>query len=69
MTQEILSLLRDIGRERGDNALYRECYVLYKALQDYSLSASEQLMRLYHQEQQLASEDSAANLARELHTL
>ena len=44
---EIEDIVRRIGRQQGENAYYRSCYVLLKQLQDAVGQAAEDLLRLH----------------------
>ncbi|KAJ5111911.1 hypothetical protein NUU61_001541 [Penicillium alfredii] len=44
---EIEDIVRRIGRQQGENAYYRSCYVLLKQLQDAVGKAAEDLLRLH----------------------
>ena len=44
---EIVRIVRAIGRQQGRNAYYRVCYGLLKQLQDLVLHTSNDLLRLY----------------------
>lgn len=46
--EEIVGVVREIGRQQGRNAYYRECYLLLKQLQDSVTWASNNLLQLYH---------------------
>lgn len=42
---EIVEIVRQIGRQQGENAYYRACYGLLKRLQELIEQASEELLR------------------------
>ena len=44
---EIEDIVRQIGRQQGENAYCRSCYVLLKQLQDAVGQAAEDLLRLH----------------------
>lgn len=44
---EIIQIVRDIGRQQGQNAYYRTCYALLKRLQECIDQTSNDLLRLY----------------------
>jgi hypothetical protein len=44
---EITQIVRDIGRQQGQNAYYRTCYALLKRLQECIDQSSNDLLRLY----------------------
>ncbi|KAI2791704.1 hypothetical protein POX_c04576 [Penicillium oxalicum] len=52
---EIADIVRQIGRQQGENAYYRACYALLKRLQELTTHASNELLRL-HQFGPLGSE-------------
>lgn len=45
--EEITQIVRDIGRQQGQNAYYRTCYALLKRLQECIDQTSKDLLRLY----------------------
>ena len=45
--EEIANIVRQIGRQQGENVYFRACYALFKHLQDKAEQASEDLLRLY----------------------
>jgi hypothetical protein len=45
---EIIEIVRRIGRQQGQNAYYRTCYTLLKQSQDLILETSNELLDLYH---------------------
>jgi hypothetical protein len=45
---EIAQLERELGQQRVENAYYRDCYALFKLLQDLAENASHDLQRLYN---------------------
>ncbi|OQD77355.1 hypothetical protein PENANT_c111G07522 [Penicillium antarcticum] len=45
--EEIVEIVRQIGRQQGENIYFRACYALFKHLQDKSEQASEDLIRLH----------------------
>ena len=45
---EIVEIVRQIGRQQGENAYYRTCYSLLYASQDLILEASNKLLDLYY---------------------
>jgi chorismate mutase len=45
---EIVEIVRRIGRQQGRNAYYRTCYTLLKKSQDLILQTSNELLDLYH---------------------
>ncbi|KAJ5135374.1 uncharacterized protein N7515_004652 [Penicillium bovifimosum] len=44
---EIAEIVREIGRQQGENAYYRSCYESLKRLQDLVAEASDDLSQLY----------------------
>ncbi|KAI2787000.1 hypothetical protein POX_f07353 [Penicillium oxalicum] len=65
----IVEVVRQIGRQQGENAYYRACYGLLKRLQELIEQASEELLR--HQQSGLQgspsqSSDHAYKILREL---
>lgn len=46
--EEIVEIVRQIGRQQGQNAYYRTCYTLLKKSQDLILETSKELLGLYH---------------------
>lgn len=44
---EITQIIRDIGRQQGQNAYYRTCYALLKRLQECIDQTSNDLLRHY----------------------
>lgn len=42
---EIVEIVRQIGRQQGENAYYRACYGLLKRLQELTEQASEEMLR------------------------
>lgn len=44
---EIVEIVRQIGRQQGENAYYRTCYDLLKQLQDLVEQAAGDLLRLH----------------------
>ncbi|KAJ5365252.1 hypothetical protein N7517_008138 [Penicillium concentricum] len=67
--EEIADIVRQIGRQQGENAYFRACYALFKHLQDKAREASEDLLRL-HQSGTFGSSDdefyAAYQVAQEL---
>jgi hypothetical protein len=45
---EVVEIVRQIGRQQGQNAYYRTCYTLLKKTQDLILQTSNELLNLYH---------------------
>ncbi|CAI7635181.1 unnamed protein product [Penicillium pancosmium] len=45
---EIAQLERELGQQRVENAYYRDCYALFKLLQDLAENTSHDLQRLYN---------------------
>ncbi|KAJ5775842.1 uncharacterized protein N7511_000853 [Penicillium nucicola] len=45
--EEIVDVVRQIGRQQGENVYFRACYTLFKHLQDKTEQASEDLIRLH----------------------
>ncbi|CAG8175915.1 unnamed protein product [Penicillium salamii] len=54
--EEIVNIVRQIGRQQGENVYFRACYALVKHLQDKTEQASEELIRL-HQSGAFGSSD------------
>ncbi len=46
--EEIVEIVRQMGRQQGQNAYYRTCYALLKKSQDLILETSNELLDLYH---------------------
>ncbi|KAJ5976461.1 hypothetical protein N7481_010168 [Penicillium waksmanii] len=46
--EEIAHLERELGQQRVENAYYRDCYALFKLLQDLAENTSHDLQRLYN---------------------
>ena len=44
---EIADIVRQVGRQQGENAYYRACYALLKRLQELTSQASNDLLRLH----------------------
>ncbi|CAI7641741.1 unnamed protein product [Penicillium pancosmium] len=49
-TDESAQLERELGQQRVENAYYRDCYALFKLLQDLTENTSHDLQRLYNSE-------------------
>ncbi|KAJ5743313.1 hypothetical protein N7533_010415 [Penicillium manginii] len=49
-TDESAQLERELGQQRVENAYYRDCYALFKLLQDLIENTSHDLQRLYNSE-------------------
>ncbi|KAJ5749481.1 hypothetical protein N7533_006509 [Penicillium manginii] len=47
---DIEELERELGQQRVENAYYRDCYALFKLLQDLTENTSQDLQRLYNSE-------------------
>lgn len=45
---EIVKIVRRMGRQQGQNAYYRTCYTLLNSSQDVILQASNKLLDLYY---------------------
>ncbi|CAI7613731.1 unnamed protein product [Penicillium viridicatum] len=45
--EEIVDIVRQIGRQQGENVYFRTCYALFKHLQDKAEQASEDLLHLH----------------------
>lgn len=45
--EEIADIIRQIGRQQGENVYFRACYALFKHLQDKAGQASKELLRLH----------------------
>lgn len=45
--EEIVDIVRQIGRQQGANVYFRTCYALFKHLQDKAEQASEDLLHLH----------------------
>lgn len=45
--EEIESLIREIGQQQAHNAYYRDCYALFKLLQDITEETLKELQSLY----------------------
>jgi hypothetical protein len=54
--EEIVNIVREIGRQQGENVYFRACYTLFKHLQDKTQQASEELIHL-HQSGDFGSSD------------
>ena len=46
--EEIVEIVRQIGRQQGQNAYYRTCYTLLYTSQDLIFEASNKLLDLYY---------------------
>lgn len=46
--EEIAEIVREIGRQQGENTYYRACYDSLKRLQDLVAQASDDLCQLCH---------------------
>lgn len=57
MEEDIVEIVREIGRQQGQNAYYRACYLLLKQLQDSVLWASNDLLRLYYSNDSIPAQD------------
>ena len=57
MEEDIVGIVREIGRQQGRNAYYRTCYLLLKQLQDSVLRATNDLLRLYHSDDSIPAQD------------
>ena len=57
MEEDIVEIVREIGRQQGQNAYYRACYLLLKQLQDSVLCASNDLLRLYYSDDSVPAPD------------
>lgn len=57
MEEDIVSIVREIGRHQGRNAYYRTCYLLLKQLQDSVLCASNGLHRLLYSNDSISAQD------------
>lgn len=65
--EEIVGIVRETGRQQGRNAYYRECYLLLKQLQDLVMWASNNLLQLYHCDDDLPpSSDHGLNRVAEI---
>lgn len=65
--EEIVGIVREIGRQQGRNAYYQECYLLLKQLQDSVMWASNNLLKLYHCNYDLtSSSDHGLDLVAEI---
>jgi hypothetical protein len=51
---EIAELERQLGQQRVENAYYRDCYALFKLLQDLTEKTSHDLQRLYNSDHRMA---------------
>ncbi|KAJ5938463.1 hypothetical protein N7466_001597 [Penicillium verhagenii] len=40
-------IIRELGRQRAQNAYYRDCYALFKSLQDLAEQTSNELRSIY----------------------
>jgi nitrate/nitrite-specific signal transduction histidine kinase len=47
--EEIAEIVREIGRQQGENAYYRACYYYLKQLQDSVSQASDDLCQFYQE--------------------
>lgn len=45
--EEIVDIVRQIGRQQGENVYFRTCYALFKHLQDKAEQASQDLLHLH----------------------
>ncbi|CAG7935660.1 unnamed protein product [Penicillium nalgiovense] len=45
--EEIVQIVRQIGQQQAQNAYYRDCYALFKLLQDLTEHTFSELQRLY----------------------
>jgi hypothetical protein len=45
--EDIIQIVRQIGRQQAQNAYYRDCYALFKLLQDLTDHTSNELQMLY----------------------
>ncbi len=46
--EEIVEIVRQMGRQQGQNAYYHTCYTLLKKTQDLILETLNKLLDLYH---------------------
>ncbi|KAK9846684.1 hypothetical protein MYU51_001931 [Penicillium brevicompactum] len=69
--EEIADIVRQIGRQQGENVYLRTCYALFKHLQDKADEAREDLLRLHQSGASASFEDefsSVYHVAQELRT-
>ncbi|CAG8114819.1 unnamed protein product [Penicillium salamii] len=45
--EDIVQIVRQIGQQQAQNAYYRDCYALFKLLQDLTGHTSNELQRLH----------------------
>lgn len=45
--EDIVQIVRQIGQQQAQNAYYRDCYALFKLLQDLTEHTSNELQRLH----------------------
>lgn len=57
MEEDIVEIVREIGRQQCQNAYYRACYLLLKQLRDSVLCASNGLLRLYYSNDSIHAQD------------
>ena len=55
--EEIADIVRQIGRQQGENVYLRTCYTLFKHLQDKAEEAREDLLRLHQSGASTSSDD------------
>lgn len=55
--EDIVSIVREIGRQQGWNAYYRTCYLLLKQLQVSVLCASDGLLRQFYSNDSILAQD------------
>jgi hypothetical protein len=56
--EDIAEIVREIGRQQGENVYYRACYDSLKRLQDLVAQASEDLFQVYQYNTNISSCDS-----------
>ena len=55
--EDIVSIVREIGRQQGRDAYYRTCYLLLNQLQDSVLCASNGLLRHFYSNDSIMAQD------------
>ncbi|CAG8414783.1 unnamed protein product [Penicillium salamii] len=67
--EEIADIVRQIGRQQGENLYLRTCYALFKHLQDKAEEAREDLLRLHQSAASASSDDVFSPIYQVAHEL